>query len=73
MTAVDAWQWKTENVNGSGSAACNMNTSGVHIVYTILNEPVVTDQAGEPGRGTREEGTRDREPGTREPGTALKY
>ena len=39
-TAVDAWQWKTENANGSGSAACNMNTSGVHTVYTVLAEPV---------------------------------
>ena len=29
-----------ENVNGSGSSVLNLNTSGVHTVYTILNEPV---------------------------------
>jgi len=39
-TTNDVWQWKMENVNGTGSAACDLNTSGVHTVYTILNEPV---------------------------------
>ncbi|MCG2678347.1 MAG: hypothetical protein L6455_00020, partial [Kiritimatiellae bacterium] len=38
-TTTDVWQWKMENVNGTGSAACDLNTSGVHTVYTILNEP----------------------------------
>ncbi|MBU4212978.1 MAG: hypothetical protein KKD33_10400 [Verrucomicrobia bacterium] len=38
-TTTDVWEWKMENVNGSGSAAWDMNTSGVHTVYTILNEP----------------------------------
>jgi hypothetical protein len=39
-TTNDVWQWKMENVNGTGSATCDLNTSGVHSVYTILNEPV---------------------------------
>lgn len=39
-TTADVWQWKMENANGTGSAACDLNTSGVHTVYTILNEPV---------------------------------
>jgi hypothetical protein len=39
-TTTDVWQWKMENVNGTGSAGCDLNTSGVHTVYTILNEPV---------------------------------
>jgi len=39
-TTNDVWQWKMENVNGTGSAACDLNTSGVHTVYTILGEPV---------------------------------
>ncbi|MDD5676695.1 MAG: hypothetical protein PHW60_01730 [Kiritimatiellae bacterium] len=39
-TASDVWQWRMENVNGNGSAACDLNTSGVHTVYTILAEPV---------------------------------
>ena len=34
------WQWRVENTNGSGSSAYDLNTSGVHTVYTILNEPV---------------------------------
>ena len=38
-TTNDVWQWKMENVNGSGSGACDLNTSGVHTVYTILREP----------------------------------
>jgi hypothetical protein len=32
--------WKIENINGSGSSAYSMNTSGPHTVYTILAEPV---------------------------------
>lgn len=39
-TVNDVWQWKTENVNGLGSSAWDMNTSGLHTVYTILNDPV---------------------------------
>lgn len=39
-TAVDAWQWKIENVNASGSTTNNVNTSGAYTIYTILNEPV---------------------------------
>jgi hypothetical protein len=39
-TTNDVWQWKMENVNGLDSPAWNLNTSGVHTVYTILNEPV---------------------------------
>jgi len=39
-TTTDVWEWKIENINGSGSTACALNTSGVHTVYTILNEPV---------------------------------
>jgi len=39
-TTSDLWQWKMENLNGSGSAAGNLNVSGPHTVYTILNEPV---------------------------------
>ncbi len=38
-TTTDMWQWKMENVNGSGSAACDLNASGSHTVYTIFNEP----------------------------------
>ena len=34
------WQWRMENTNGTGSSAYDLNTSGVHTVYTILNEPV---------------------------------
>jgi len=40
MTTNDVWQWKMQNINGSGSAVCNMNASGVHTVYTIMAEPV---------------------------------
>jgi hypothetical protein len=39
-TTNDVWQWKMENANESGSPVCDMNTSGVHTVYTILNDPV---------------------------------
>lgn len=39
-TTNDVWQWRMENVNGTGSSAWDLNTSGVHTVYTILNEPV---------------------------------
>ena len=39
-TMTDAWQWKMGNVSGTGSAECNLNSSGPHTVYTILNEPV---------------------------------
>ncbi|MGD9780657.1 MAG: lamin tail domain-containing protein [Kiritimatiellia bacterium] len=38
-TATDVWQWKMENINGSGSIACDLNLSGSHTVYTVLNEP----------------------------------
>jgi len=49
-TTNDVWQWKMENINGTGSTAWNMNTSGVHTVYTILNEPVAPwdNTAGSP-------------------------
>ncbi len=40
-TANDVWQWKIENVNGTGSPPWDLNTSGVHTVYTILSEPVL--------------------------------
>ncbi|MEI6217671.1 MAG: hypothetical protein WCP86_02115 [bacterium] len=33
------WQWKMENTNETGSSAYDLNTSGVHTAYTILNEP----------------------------------
>jgi|GEM_PF-2545792 len=39
-TTADVWEWKIENINGSGSAVCALNTSGVHTVYIILDEPV---------------------------------
>lgn len=39
-TDSDVWRWKMQNINGSGSDVCNINTSGVHAVYTILTEPV---------------------------------
>ena len=39
-TTTDAWQWKMGNIGGTGSAECNLNSSGPHTVYTILNEPV---------------------------------
>ncbi len=39
-TTNDVWQWKMENVNGTGSPSLDLNTSGTHTVYTILNEPV---------------------------------
>ncbi len=39
-TTSDVWQWKMENVKGTGSAAWDLNISGAHKVYTILNEPV---------------------------------
>lgn len=39
-TTNDVWQWKMENVNGTGSTAYDLNTSCFHTVYTILNEPV---------------------------------
>ncbi|MCW5553213.1 MAG: HYR domain-containing protein [Verrucomicrobiae bacterium] len=39
-TATDVWQWKMENLNGTGSSACDLNTSGPHTVYTILADPV---------------------------------
>ncbi len=38
-TTNDVWQWKMENVNGSGLAACDLDMSGPHTVYTILKEP----------------------------------
>ena len=38
-TTSDVWQWKMENINGHGSAACDANVSGPHTVYTILAEP----------------------------------
>ena len=38
-TMTDLWAWKMENVNESGSPEWDLNTSGVHTVYTILNEP----------------------------------
>jgi hypothetical protein len=39
-TVVDAWQWRMENINGSATPECDLNISGTHTVYTILNEPV---------------------------------
>jgi len=39
-TTNDVWQWKMGNIGGTGSAECNLNSSGPHTVYTILNEPV---------------------------------
>jgi len=35
-----SWLWKMGNVNGLGTPAMDFATSGVHTVYTILNEPV---------------------------------
>ncbi len=39
-TTNDVWLWKMENLNETGSQTWVLNTSGVHTVYTILNEPV---------------------------------
>jgi hypothetical protein len=39
-TTTDMLQWKMGNVNNSGSAACDLNSSGSHIVYTVLSDPV---------------------------------
>ncbi len=39
-TTNDVWQWMLENINDHSSPAWEMETSGVHTVYTILNEPV---------------------------------
>jgi len=38
-TTTDVWEWKAENINGNGSSVCSLNTSGIHTIYTILNEP----------------------------------
>jgi len=37
------WQWRMENTNGTGSSAYDLNTSGVHTVYIILDIPVAPE------------------------------
>jgi hypothetical protein len=39
-TTTDTWQWKAENIDGSGSDVCDFDVSGPHTVYTILDEPM---------------------------------
>jgi hypothetical protein len=39
-TTGDKWQWMAQNVGGSGSSPKNMNESGPHTIYTILDAPV---------------------------------
>lgn len=35
----NVWQWKVKNVNAEPSLSISINTSGVHKVYAILQEP----------------------------------
>jgi hypothetical protein len=38
---TNIWQWKVKNVNAEPSLSISINTSGVHKVYAILQEPQV--------------------------------
>jgi len=38
--SADVWQWQMSDFNGGGSPALTIGTSGVHTVYTVLDEPV---------------------------------
>jgi hypothetical protein len=37
--AMDSWQWTVTNVNGCGGRPRNINRSGVHTLYTVLDTP----------------------------------
>jgi hypothetical protein len=36
---VDSWQWTVTNVNGCGGQPRNINRSGAHTLYTVLDTP----------------------------------
>jgi hypothetical protein len=39
-TTTDVWQWKIGNINGASGGEWNLNTTGVHTVYTLFGLPL---------------------------------
>jgi len=39
-TTADVWQWKIGSINGASGGEWNLNTTGVHTVYTLFGLPL---------------------------------
>ena len=47
---TDSWQWKATNLNGCGGVPVNINASGPHRLYTVLDTPTAPWYSGAPNQ-----------------------